>query len=165
LLKPMTNLARRILRSDDLAWDAVQEALLSLWLETDLPPNPRAWLFRTVLNRCLHLSRTRARRRKHEGLACRIRPEASDRDDPERKRQREELAGCVYGAFTRISPEQRDVLVLRAVEEKDYETIAQSLQIPLGTVRSRLSRSRKAISALLRPLLEDGDDEDQHRKG
>jgi RNA polymerase sigma-70 factor (ECF subfamily) len=94
-----------------------------------------------------------------QGLACRTRPEASDRDDPAKKFLREELVGCVYAAFTRIAPAQRAVLVLRAVEEKDYERIARSVEIPLGTVRSRLSRSRKAIGALLRPLLEEDDDE------
>src|SRR3954454_19720694 len=82
---PLIALARRILRSDDLARDAVQEALLSLWLEAEVPPNPRAWLVRAVVHRSLHLMRSRARRRRHEGLACRQHPESSDQDDPARR--------------------------------------------------------------------------------
>jgi RNA polymerase sigma-70 factor, ECF subfamily len=155
LLNSLVRVARRILRSDDLAWDAVQEALLTLWLEAELPPNPRAWLIRTVVNRSLHLARTRARRSKYEGHACRNCPEASGRDDPASKLENEDLVAWVYGAFSRIAPEQRDVLVLRVVEEMDYEAIAQVLQIPLGTVRSRLNRSRKAIRSLVRQLLPD----------
>ena len=161
LLKPLVGVARRILRSDDLAWDAVQEALLTLWLEAEMPPNPRAWLIRTVVNRSLHLSRTRARRRKHEGLACHSHPEASQRDDPASKLEREDLLGYVYGALTTIAPEQREVLVRRAVEEQAYEEIARGLQIPLGTVRSRLNRSRKTIRALLQGTLGDEDRENR----
>ena len=43
-LKPMVSVARGILGSEDLAWDAVQEALLSFWREGELPPNPRTLL-------------------------------------------------------------------------------------------------------------------------
>jgi len=157
LLKPLVGVARRILRSDDLAWDAVQEALLTLWLEAEMPPNPRAWLIRTVVNRSLHLSRTRARRRKHEELACQAHPEASQRDDPAGKLEREDLLSYVYGALTRIAPEQREILVRRAVEEQAYEEIAQGLQIPLGTVRSRLNRARRAIRTLLPGISGDED--------
>jgi RNA polymerase sigma-70 factor (ECF subfamily) len=156
LVKPMVAAARRILRSDDLAVDAVQEALLSLWLQAELPPNPRAWLLRTVMFRSLHLARTRARRRKHESRACQSRPEASDRDDPAAKLEREDLLRAVCGAFIKIAPEQREVLVLRAIEEKDYESIASALRIPVGTVRSRLNRSRQALRALFgQPLPEE----------
>ncbi|MHC5540577.1 hypothetical protein ACYOEI_20340, partial [Singulisphaera rosea] len=44
LLRPMVAVARKILGSDDLAWDAVQEALLSLWLEAEPPAKLRPWL-------------------------------------------------------------------------------------------------------------------------
>jgi RNA polymerase sigma-70 factor (ECF subfamily) len=155
LLSPLVSLARRILRSDDLAWDAVQEALVTLWREDQVPPNPRAWLIRTVVNRSLHLVRGRTRRRKHEGLACRRRPEASCRDDPARTLERDDLVGYVTRALTTIAPGQRDVLVLRAAEDEDYETIASRLQIPVGTVRSRLNRSRRAIRVLLGTLIEE----------
>jgi RNA polymerase sigma-70 factor (ECF subfamily) len=157
LQDPMIALARRILRSDDLAKDAVQEALLTLWCEAELPPNPHAWLVRAVVHRSLHLSRSRLRRRRHEGLACFGRPEASDCDDPTRGVESEEAVGKMREAFAELAPEFREVLVLRAVEELDYEAIAQVLAIPIGTVRSRLNRSRKAFREILRRILPDGD--------
>src|SRR5262249_23196258 len=50
-LPRLQRLARRILHSDDLADDAVQEALVSLWQEGRLPPNPEGWLVRAVVLR------------------------------------------------------------------------------------------------------------------
>jgi RNA polymerase sigma-70 factor, ECF subfamily len=147
---PLIALARRVLRSDDLARDAVQEAMLSLWLEAQAPPNPRAWLVRAVVNRSLHLTRSRARRRRHEGLACLQHSEAIIEDDPARRFESEDTLHAVHEAFIAIAAEFREVLVLRAVEEMDYETIATTLKIPVGTVRSRLNRSRKAFREILR---------------
>jgi len=149
--------ARRIVRSEDLAQDTVQEALLSFWLEAEVPPNPRAWLIRTVVHRSLHLSRTSARRRKHEGRACRCRPEASDRDDPARTMERDDFVGVVYGALGQIAPEHRAVLVMKNVQEMNYQAIADALHIPVGTVRSRLNRARKSVRAILRQLEPDED--------
>jgi RNA polymerase sigma-70 factor (ECF subfamily) len=154
---PLIALARRILRSDDLALDAVQEALLSLWREADYPPNPRAWLVRAVVHRSLHLMRSRSRRRRHEARACLGRPEASDRDDPVHVIQSEDVVGKMREAFSEIAPDYREVLELRAVEELDYDAIARALRIPIGTVRSRLNRSRKAFREVLRRLLPEED--------
>ena len=75
MLSRLHRLARRILRSDDLAEDAVQEAILTLWKEGRLPPNPAAWLSRAVVHRSLHLNRCRCRRRRHELRACLHHPE------------------------------------------------------------------------------------------
>ena len=66
LQRQLVRLAKRILRCNDLDQDAVQEALLSLWLAGRLPPNPAAWLTRAVVLRSLHLNRSRIRRRTHE---------------------------------------------------------------------------------------------------
>src|ERR1700675_3369432 len=66
-LPRLQRLARRILHGEDLADDAVQEALLSLWKEGRMPQNPEGWLVRAVVLRSLHLNRSRRRRRGHEG--------------------------------------------------------------------------------------------------
>ena len=76
----MLTVARRILGDEVQAWDAVQEAMIALWNEEEVPPNPRAWLTRAVVLRSLHLARCRTRRRWHERRACERRPEASVRD-------------------------------------------------------------------------------------
>jgi DNA-directed RNA polymerase specialized sigma24 family protein len=84
----LTVIARRILVDEDLARDAVQEAMVSLWRETEMPKDLRAWLARTVVHRSLHLARCRSRRRRHEERARFDHAEISHRDDPARS------AGC-----------------------------------------------------------------------
>jgi RNA polymerase sigma-70 factor (ECF subfamily) len=159
-LARLQRLARRILHGDDLADDAVQEALFSLWKEGRMPPNPEGWLVRAVVLRSLHLDRSRRRRRGYEERAGAQRPEHDPRGDASRTLEVKEVTHAVAAALGTLPEPLRVVFVLRTVEEKDYQAIARRLQIPLGTVRSRLSRSRRAIRTLLRPLLED-DDEDR----
>jgi RNA polymerase sigma-70 factor (ECF subfamily) len=155
LLEPLVNVARKVLKGDDLARDAVQEAALGLWLQQDWPPNPRAWLIRTVIHRSLHLARTRARRQKYEARACRERSETSDRDDPSHLLEGQDLYRELLQALQEITPEHRDILVLKVIEEWDYESIAETLQIPIGTVRSRLNRSRKSFRKTVERILPD----------
>ena len=156
LLGHLVSIARRILGNEDLAWDAVQEALFSLWLEGEMPTNLRAWLARAVVHRSLHLSRCRSRRRRHEDRAQFERTEESDRDDPARHLEGQELRRIFHEALSQIGPDHRDVLVLSVVEQMDYQSIAAALNIPVGTVRSRLNRSRRAIrDVLIRTLPEE----------
>ncbi|WP_254053888.1 RNA polymerase sigma factor [Singulisphaera sp. GP187] len=156
LLGSLVTLASKILKSHDLASDAVQEAALGLWLEEQWPPNPRAWLIRAVIYRSLHMARSRARRRKHEALAGAERQESCDRDDPSRLLESQDLHRELLEALKELSPEHRDIFVLKFVEEWDYEAIAGKLQIPLGTVRSRLNRSRNSFRITVLQFLPDG---------
>ena len=75
-LPRLQRLARRILHGEDLADDAVQEALFSLWKEGRMPPNLEGWLVRAVVLRSLHLNRARRRRRGYEERAGAQRPES-----------------------------------------------------------------------------------------
>jgi RNA polymerase sigma-70 factor (ECF subfamily) len=145
LLGHLVCIGRRILRDEDAAWDAVQEALVSLWLEDVMPANVRAWLVRAVAHRSLHLARCQARRRKHEMEARFQYTEESDRDDPAHHLEGEDLGRILDEALSRIAADQRAVLVLNIVEQMDYESIASALQIPIGTVRSRINRARRAL--------------------
>ncbi len=137
--------SRRILANEDLAWDAVQEALVSLWQQREPPAQAEAWLVRAVRFRSLHLARTARRRRRHESDACRRRPEASSRDEPGDSASRVEMAVLLAETLEILGEPHRSVLTLLLVEDQDYRSIAQTLKIPIGTVRSRLSRSREAL--------------------
>ncbi len=141
----MARASRRILRDDALADDAIQETLLSFWGRPERPENPRAWLLRAVTLRSLHLARARRRRREHEERASLGRPEGTTRDDPARSLDGEDLARVVGEALGRIAEEYRTAFLLRAVEGRDYESIAAALGLPIGTVRSRLSRARRLL--------------------
>ncbi len=157
LFAHLVSTARLVLGDDDMSWDAVQEALISLWRERQFPSDPRAWLVAAVVHRSLHLARCRARRTKHENRARFEHPEVVTDENPTRELEYQELRYALDDALSRLSPEHRAILVLSVFEEMDYHAIAARLDIPLGTVRSRLNRSRKALRDVLTQVLPDHD--------
>lgn len=138
-------ISRRIVRCDDLAEDAVQEAMLGLWRLPNLPEDPSGWLVRAVVYRSLQILRSRKRRRWHEERACSCRREHDRQTDVHESLERRELADLVGGLLEELPESHRVVFRLREAEQLDYADIARALRIPIGTVRSRLNRTRKAI--------------------
>jgi RNA polymerase sigma-70 factor (ECF subfamily) len=149
-LGQMMRTSRRILHDDGLADDAIQEAFLTFWARGEPPENPQAWLLRAVTLRSLHLARSCRRRREHERRACLGRPEWSVRDEPSRLLDHSDLLRILDESLGQVSHKYRSVFDLWAFEEMDYAGIAETLHIPIGTVRSRLNRIRKAMRAALR---------------
>jgi RNA polymerase sigma-70 factor (ECF subfamily) len=145
----LQRLAQKILRSEELADDAVQEALLSLWREERPPQNLDGWLVRAVVNRCLHLNRSRHRRRKHEERASIGRSECDPGGDASRPLEVAEVMKAVATALEGLPDHLRSVFVLREAEQMGYESIAEALGVPVGTVRSRLHRAREALRGAL----------------
>jgi RNA polymerase sigma factor (sigma-70 family) len=139
--------ARSLLKSEDLAWDATQEALIALWKRAEPPENLEAWLLRTVRHRSLQLLRSQRRCERHERLACR---ECIGMVQNVGERiENSEACREVYQALDSLPPDQKQVFILREVEGLNYKDIAARLEAPMGTVRSRLSRARRALHALL----------------
>ena len=77
-----------------------------------------------------------------------------DTDTPERELMRQELERTVMKAVDALPEELRTAITLREVEGLSYEEIAQKMDCPIGTVRSRIFRAREAIDAELRPLVD-----------
>jgi RNA polymerase sigma-70 factor (ECF subfamily) len=77
-----------------------------------------------------------------------------DTDTPEREAMRQELENTVMRAVDALPEELRAAITLREVDGLSYEEIAQKMECPIGTVRSRIFRAREAIDAELRPLLD-----------
>lgn len=148
--------ARGIVSSDDLAWDAVQEALLCLWRESERPADLRPWLVRTVVHKSLHVDRARSRRIAHEDRAGVERLEPCPFCHPVDPFAGDELDGELEAALDSLSEEFRAVLVLRARDGLEYAEIAAALSLPIGTVRSRLRRARDRIAERLGFDVEDG---------
>jgi RNA polymerase sigma-70 factor (ECF subfamily) len=147
----LLQIARRILKHDDLAWDAVQEALISLWKEEEPPVHARAWLKQAVVFRSLHLARTIGRRQRHEGRIRRFRSESSVRDEPSRQLVAEETQAILLQAVQDLSEAYRSVMELWLFDHLDYSAIAAILRVPVGTVRSRLNRAREELRRSLDP--------------
>jgi RNA polymerase sigma-70 factor, ECF subfamily len=141
-------LAGDLNRADDL----VQDTLARAWEKRRLwqaGSNLRAWLFTIMHN--VHLNQHARRRRELAeysldaddgpiaGWEISVRATQSDRV---------ELAE-VFLQIGRLPAEQREVLILAAVEELRYEEIAAALAIPIGTVMSRLSRAREKLRRMV----------------
>ena len=137
--------ARGILPSHDLACDAVQEALLALWRQPEEPADLRGWLVRTTVHKCLHVLRREGRRNRHEERAGVERTESCPLCDPTATAEELELRARLDTAIAELSEELRVTFLLRSERGLDYQEIADALSIPVGTVRSRLSRARESL--------------------
>lgn len=77
-----------------------------------------------------------------------------DQATPERRLLTDEIAATVNRAIAALPEDLRTAITLREIEGLSYEEIAQVMECPIGTVRSRIFRAREAIDTELRPLLE-----------
>ena len=80
--------------------------------------------------------------------------ELSDGETPEALLASKEIAAAVNSAIDALSEDLRQAITLREIEGLSYEEIADAMNCPIGTVRSRIFRAREAIAARLRPLLD-----------
>jgi RNA polymerase sigma-70 factor (ECF subfamily) len=83
----------------------------------------------------------------------RVENELSDRETPEAVMATKEIAATVNAAIDALSEDLRQAITLREIEGLSYEEIAEVMNCPIGTVRSRIFRAREAIAERLRPLL------------
>ncbi len=143
----MARVARRILPSDDLAWDAVQETLLRVWLRGSLPEDPKPVLVHLVVRSALHVRRCLRRRRDHEELSAGV--GSCCYDDPAAALRDREVEQDLRRRLERIAAGPRAVFELYELEGLDYGQVARRLAIPVGTVRSRLARARSLLRASL----------------
>lgn len=149
---PALALAGGLLGDADDAADAVQDAFVRAYRTLDRLAEGSAFgpWFRTILrNLCLDRLRSPRRRRRE-----RWSPETLDRrawTEPAAPQalERRELTAAVHAALAELSPEHRQVLVLREMEGFSYAEIAETLGISAGTVASRLYHARARMKQAL----------------
>lgn len=144
-LDPMFRRARSVLRSEDLAWDAVQDTLVAVWKNDRLPEDARPVLLSVVQPKSFAQLRARRRRDFHEGCACE-RCRESDGVDPSASAEHSEFVARLAQAIARLPDELRGVAELRLNEDLEYAEMAARLGVKIGTVRSRLHRARNRIA-------------------
>jgi len=83
-----------------------------------------------------------------------LNPNIADTETPEAVLASKEIANAVNAAMEALPEELRMAITLREIEGLSYEEIAQALDCPIGTVRSRIFRAREAISARIKPMLD-----------
>jgi RNA polymerase sigma-70 factor (ECF subfamily) len=152
----MVNVVYRMCGDAGLAEDAAQEAFLRAWLHlsTFRPGSSlRNWLYRIAVNEALDV--LRRERRAPQGLETV--PAADPEPGPERALLRRERAGRVQQAILSLTDANRAVLVLREYGGLSYQEISTALDIPIGTVMSRLNYARNRLRELLADLESDHD--------
>jgi len=117
-----------------------------------------SWLYRIATNASLsHLKRSRndvlLGDDAPEERAEAFEPGVSDAADPERTLMASQIADTVRKALSKLQPELAEALMLYEVEGKPYAEIAGMLDIPIGTVRTRIFRAREFIAKRLEPVL------------
>jgi RNA polymerase sigma-70 factor (ECF subfamily) len=116
------------------------------------------WLFRIATNVALrHLARTPndvlLDDEESEERDAGFEPGISDSEQPERTAMATQIADTVQKALAKLQPRLAEPLVLYEVDNKSYAEIAAMLEIPIGTVRTRIFRAREFIARRLGPVL------------
>jgi RNA polymerase sigma factor (sigma-70 family) len=152
LIEPVIPALRRYARAlvrdrsaaDDLVQDCLERAV-SRWHQRRLDGDPRSWMF-TILHN-LAISRFRGLKRAPAEVVIDEAPEreVAQMASQERTIEVQDILRCV----DQLPEEQRSVLLLVVVEDLSYAQAADVLDIPIGTVMSRLSRARDRLIELM----------------
>jgi RNA polymerase sigma-70 factor (ECF subfamily) len=149
------SLARWLVRDEHVAEDVVQDAYLRAfrYFGSFRGDDPRPWLLRIVRNCCYSWFAQQKRAQEFESAVDNADAPALDEQDrprtPETLLMQKLERAQVTAAIAGLAIPFREVLVLREIEELSYEDIARVLDIPKGTVMSRLSRARRRLQDCL----------------
>ena len=155
-------LALHLLGDRDEALDLSQEVFLRVF--RTLPSFRgqaalRTWIYRIVINQARNRQRWWRRRRRSDQIQLEQHVlehgdlrQPRDADLPDRALARKELATKLWAALDDLPFDQRTVVVLREIDGLTYEEIADSLDVAIGTVKSRLTRARQTLRRELREV-------------
>jgi len=154
------NLCRYMLGNAADAEDAAQEVLLKAYQA--LPKfQPDAslytWLYRIATNTCIDFKKKPIFESifgdSGEGERL-VHDRASDAPSPEKLYQSKQIEQALQESLAKLSPKLRAINVLKEIEELSYEEIADTLEISMGTVKSRIARAREELQKLMKKFRE-----------
>ena len=106
-----------------------------------------SWLYKLTANAAVdHLRREK---RRPAAVPLENAGEPADPHTPQEELERRELHRAVQQALDRLTPEHREVLILREIQQLSYDEIADVLSLDLGTVKSRINRGRRQLREFL----------------
>jgi len=156
------NVLSRYLHNPDDVKDITQEAFIKAYRALPTFRGDSAfytWLYRIAINTAKNYLVAQSRR-PTQGLVDNQEAEQYDNADllrenatPERLLQKEQVQAVIHKAFEDLPDDLRTAISLRELEGMSYEEIADAMDCPIGTVRSRIFRAREAIDKKLEPLL------------
>ena len=159
----IVKLVGRYVRNPDDALDVAQEAFIKAYRALANFRGDSAfytWLYRIAINTAKnHLVALGRRPREVElegpdGEAVNIDDLQQDDETPEKILLVDEIRNTILRTIDSLPEDLRTAIVLREVEGLSYEEIADAMDCPIGTVRSRIFRAREAIDLKLKPLME-----------
>ncbi|MDO5639079.1 MAG: RNA polymerase sigma factor RpoE [Neisseria sp.] len=165
----LTRLLSRFVKDEHEVNDVAQEALIKAYRAL---PNFRGesafytWLYRIGINTAKNFLVTSGKRpfvsadvANDEGDILDLADQLADDHTPEAEMMNREILQTVESAIAKLPDDLRKAITLREMEGLSYEEIAQIMDCPIGTVRSRIFRAREVIAKDLRPLLDTSEDQ------
>jgi RNA polymerase sigma-70 factor, ECF subfamily len=156
-------LVNRYVKDPSEAQDVAQEAFIKAYRALPSFRGDSAfytWLYRIAINTAKNFLVSRARRSSdyqvdiQDAEQIDNAPQLHGLQTPERELLNEEIIATIHQAIEKLPEEMRIAIMLREFEGMSYEEIAQAMDCPVGTVRSRIFRAREAIDSKLNPLLD-----------
>ncbi|MDB5818795.1 MAG: polymerase sigma factor RpoE [Rhizobacter sp.] len=157
----------RMVRDVDLVPDIAQETFIRAYRAIPQFRGDSAfytWLYRIAVNTAKKalvelkrdplVSESARASRDEDDETSRVENELSDGETPDAVLASKQIASAVNSAIEALSEDLRQAITLREIEGLSYEEIAEVMNCPIGTVRSRIFRAREAIAERLRPLLD-----------
>lgn len=156
------NLVMRYMHDPDTAQDVAQEAFIKAYRGLKNFRGESAfytWLYRIAINTAKNHLVSQGRRTPTNDIdadeAEQFEGESALKEygTPENEMLRDEIQSIVSNAIDALPDDLRTAIVLRELEGMSYEEIAEAMDCPIGTVRSRIFRARESIDKVLQPLL------------
>jgi RNA polymerase sigma-70 factor, ECF subfamily len=152
--KTIFNLVYRMLGDYDEAAEIAQEAFLSAYRAIGGfrgDANFSTWLYRIALNHATTRRRSMAHWQQHTVPIETTEPVGDNHLDPAAMVEQKEIQERVQKALNSLEPDDAAIILLKDLQDMPYEEVARILEIPLGTVKSRLHRARQALKSQLVP--------------
>ncbi len=158
----VANLVARYIRDPSEVLDVTQEAFIKAYRAL---PNFRGdsafytWLYRVAINTAKNHLAAASRRPPQDDIEAETAEQMDmgtrlkEQDTPEQLAMQEQVAGAIRNALEGLPEDLRTAISLREFEGLSYEEIAEAMDCPIGTVRSRIFRAREAIDKKLKPLI------------
>lgn len=154
------NLAYQFAGTREEAEDSTQEIFFKLYntlSKYDASKNFSAWFLTLARNHLIDQYRKTKWERKTRDDFDEYTVQATLSDNPEAALMRQEARKLVWAGFNGLSPDIRMAVILRDIQGKKYEEIAEILELPLGTVKSRVNRGRLQLAKILKDRREFAD--------
>ncbi len=149
-------LTSRMCKNPEDAAEAAQDAFLSAWQGLKFfrgESSFSTWLYRLASNACVDLLRREGRHKAAAGPSLNDEEIGLDAPDPapgpHEAAEQQELRALIDDGLRTLSEDHRKVLILREMHQLSYDEIAETLELDLGTVKSRINRGRKQLRKFL----------------